>query len=1162
MKQLYLNNKRAIIDDETYFPFTQKVGDMEDISIIGLVSTKSVDIPRCTINDDILGYVGQITRVVTNYTTDNLIGISFNQTKKCTYTLYDNGRVISSGIIKIINITELSYTIEFYDELIEKIETLRGDEETGEGYLNELDLILSDNSTFSLKATNVNVRTLNTDTSEVRPLFNIGDYESTGNQVRIKYVPTSGSAYDSTLEIPEDITPIQFRGLKVWEMDYAVPVSTVIRSINETYDIITVDPLLSDLFDEVHMNLGKPAKTLTTTNYTSTGGNLLTYSAVWNGSNYVWSPTSDSEIHLLNGTTELLQENGTYRLRVPFTMTFDIHSSIPTGTDYLSVMNGVQYYSSVAFGTKFAELFVNVYIASYDDGFPNFRTTERKIKLNLYADQNAIITRTPSGQATKVTLTDVFEIEYDYYPNFGYFNNQNYIRFDFDPMWENSNLFRKAGWSINVYPYPTTNTTVGTIDINYSTLDFKTGDTLKGQTMFPKISIHQFIIDVAKAFNLGLMVVNNKIYIHKKNYTITSDILQIDEINSIDVHNFDFSRLILTTNNNDSAEYKSYQDYTNKVYGQQAINTGYNIKRNTKTINFEIGVPGIIRDYNYYAYSTFCDYGNGGYSRVLNGITQGLEDSITLGYIHKNLEDVCFLNDSEYEGGLVSGEGTPEEVKFVLTNTLIKYYQSTGKYVYPVADAAGQSRLADHHYTLLPYKFDSGYNVLASMEMNKPDYNFANVTDALYPVETTLYQRFHKKVVSDIYNVNTHILDAKIWIDGPLDVYSIYNYKNTNYVIIDIPEYDPTTPSYYDIKLLRVNDIANYELTPPPVIYLIDGSLSFESKFTGDMTAYQASFTGFACNVLLKEDGLTNFEQIDTIVPENKTFQYVSGTNKSYVRQTSDFGVTTEKTLAYLKTTNNLFYYKQSGVTKVYYAGDSSTATLNLGTQSGNVVSVTANSSLMLTTDTRTIGKLITREFKLGAYGDTSSTVIPEYTDGGQIVELFFDYRTEDGSEPFGPNGALAPYQIIITYAGDNYVLTDLQTEGNPYLSFIEYYPLSGGYLNRCHLKVNMYTGVAPVTYGDITVRLENINYADGDYTQVLYKYSPDGTFGSNTVNVYGGYLYNNSGSVNYSDIPFTITGDSYNTYHYYTFTNNGTPPVTVTLETVKSDYQTNYALN
>jgi hypothetical protein len=275
---------------------------------------------------------------------------------------------------------------------------------------------------------------------------------------------------------------------------------------------------------------------------------------------------------------------------------------------------------------------------------------------------------------------------------------------------------------------------------------------------------------------------------------------------------FNFSKLVLTSEINESDEYKNYEKVNKKEYGQQIINTGYNIKRTTKTINFPYATSGLLIDYNAYAYGAFAEYLNSGYSKGYFGVTTGLEDKLTFGFINEIQQPMCISNDTPYEGALtISGGAVASEIKFTMTNTLLKLRQSTGLFEYPTTDVTGGTRLVQSYYTFSPYKFNSSGVITDSLDINKPDYNFAGIFDVDYPESTTLYQKYHKKIIQDIYNANTHIITVKMFIDGVIDIYKIYNIKNSMYVIYELPEYDPTIPNLYEVKFIKVNDKSNYQ---------------------------------------------------------------------------------------------------------------------------------------------------------------------------------------------------------------------------------------------------------------------------------------------------------------------------------------------------------------
>ena len=41
MKQLFIENKKVLLDENTYFPFTYKISDLENVNIINLPKSKT-----------------------------------------------------------------------------------------------------------------------------------------------------------------------------------------------------------------------------------------------------------------------------------------------------------------------------------------------------------------------------------------------------------------------------------------------------------------------------------------------------------------------------------------------------------------------------------------------------------------------------------------------------------------------------------------------------------------------------------------------------------------------------------------------------------------------------------------------------------------------------------------------------------------------------------------------------------------------------------------------------------------------------------------------------------------------------------------------------------------------------------------------------------------
>lgn len=1122
MKQLYINDNRLVMSDDTYFPFTQKVSDLEDISIIGLLATKSINIPRCQINDEIFGYVGQLNRIVVD-DTDNKIGISFNQSRKIEYKLYNNSVIISEGIVKIVGVNEEEYIIELYDKVVELLEDLRGDETENTGFLSNLDLVLQNDTTFSLACTNNNI--INNLPDEVVANINVKDYDSTGTKAYVNFIPTSGTAYNKVVDLESDLSPVSFRSIKGWEMEYSTPISTVIRSINANYDdILTFDSALNTLFNEVHLNLGSPKSTKDMQDYTFDGGIL----GVCGNDDFFsrsWGPISGNTSLILEhpidkDSINLLQENGQYIVKIPITLKTTYNSGSSTvGTNYLSVWNDTQFYPTAPYGTKFGELFIDAYIQSFDPAdhnYINYRTIPTRQVIQLFVGQNTTFTKLPDGKLVDVTINAEMELKYDYYPKFWDYPDQikNYLMLDYTNMWDNTMIFERK----NVYWfYPTTETNIGDGTIQKTNLEFKTGDLLTGQTLFPKISINEFIISIAKWFNLGLRIVDGKLNIHQKIYSLSTDIPIISEINDIQVSNINFSALKFTNEVTDNEFIKSYQDTTGKVYGEQLVYTNYNIKKSIKDVKFDIFIPSLIRDQNAYGYNAFANYYNNNYSRFMIGATSGSQDKITFGYILNQQYDFSICNDSLYEGGLYIGStNPPTEVSFILSNERIKYYEVSNTFEYPSTTASGQSRLVNNFNTFQPYQFNSN-GIVKSLELNKPEYNYAFITDDLYPSGSTHYQNYFKKYISDVYDFNTHVLDVQMWIDKPVDIYKIINVKNTLYSIQEIVEYDPTKADFYQIKLLRVNDITNYDVPPQPEQFTLNVNLTYDALVMGDKTSNYNNFYGYNSDIMISNDGV-NWEYFGSSVYQPVEDNYYSSPFTHFINYYDKSKVINNNSM-YIKLVNNSLVYRElvggSYEFRLFPYPDTTPLQITTGGVSGayqfdsyNFPSLPSN--LPISDDTRRIEKFILTQPKL------TNLIIWDDGNDHWILSCEMFYFTEGGNEPFDAyfRAKFGQMQILFKRGVFEYYYLNLDTtSGSSWVENLTYTQVSGNMI-RIQFDVKIYLGdyYDNPQFTDLEVKIlqesDPSNYAGyewmispaGDYSDPILAYSNGGVPGNITI--------------------------------------------------------------
>lgn len=807
-KSLYINNKRVTIDSEnTYFPFTYKISTLEDISIIGVPVSKSISIPRCQTNDEIFGFIGELSRINTGHS-DDLVSVSFNQTKKATYKLLDESKIVSTGLLIVTNVTRNNYEVELVDVIVDKIESFSNK------YLNDLDIINDDDTVFNKKLNAVSV--VNAfNTGVITPLVNIKDRDSDGTTISCKTTNGTLTPVMTTRELPTDCTPIQVKSMKNGDFDYGIKLRRVIDSFNKTnnsnydtanYPDIVIADNAKNIFDEVNLLLIPKREQSFVEDVTMDGFNIPSF---------VNSPLNNLKFkHPVNiDGVSIEQRNGNYYFSIPFEFTATRGA---TPTTVLTKYNNVLYHDAdTNYGDVLGNLQFSTYLSSdWDTYGEQYSTIPQITNIILRKGVNTTFTFDGSGNVLTCKVSGSMLIKTDYYPNLlGYTYPMN-INFDFAPYavsTRNTILFGQA----------TCNNVMAISDslVTYTKLDIATGDYLSGGILYPAVSLKDFILDTCKYFNLGVKVNDdNALELFKKEYHISPEVLIIDDDTTINTNIINNSKIILTYGLADNALLKSYEDQNNKKYGEQVINTGYSIKENIQNIEFGVSIPLYMNDTNNYAYDQFAGQFNGGYSRKSFGCTNGFEDRLVFGY-PKLIDDFIYISDdSFYEAGMKSVYDTriPTEKQFTMLNSLLTYNTTTSQYSFgdTLSYNDTYSVISNTFYTLSPYRFADTVvpdtEIYKSLELNKPIYSYADIRDTNYPDTATAYYKYYKNQLSDRFNENTHILKAKMYINGNPDIWGIYNIKNSNYIIYNLPEYDPTQPDMYEVELLRVNDVNKY----------------------------------------------------------------------------------------------------------------------------------------------------------------------------------------------------------------------------------------------------------------------------------------------------------------------------------------------------------------
>ena len=784
MKQLIINGNLALIDINQYFPFTYKISDLEEINIINFPSTKTVELPRNSQNDEIFGHIAEITRINYGYE-DNKSGISFNQFKKAEYTLLNNSEVVSEGILRIVNITNDNYEVELYDNAIELLEDLE------DKYLNGLDII--NPQTGLPLSERINYQTIKEMTTKdygVNPVFVNFDSKYTGTQIfgRRK---TDKSSWEEVLTLPTEMTPLQMKTFSASEVPLTIHITKLLNMI-EAKEQIEFSSDVKGLLAYIHMLLKKPENSLVNkeTVLKSSESTHKIYEQPY--------PTS-SLFHLENlDSSRFRIHNGNHLLKNDFEITFITNGAQANG-NVISKYKDEIFTSDTPNGTLIGTLGVTsqIILSTKEDGSGSYFIPQVFTKVPMYMGDNT--TYEKIGSVGYLTVKGTLILNNNMYPKLKAGATARVTTSITNVVEDNTTyIFNHTfDYTISLKNNP---------KIIHKPLDFTEYDILDSKKILPKISIKDFIINLAKIFNFDISVINGKLFIDVKRYYMSSEPLLLDDELNVDVSKVNFSRLEIKSEVVQSDLLTQYEE-EHGIWASKIINTGYSIKKEEEELELPYGTPVALIDYGYFAYNQFGNYLNGGYNKYPVGVITGLGDGMVLGYVGIN-DDRIYVTDAEIVND------SP-----IISNRRLYYDNLSDIVEWTFDDEITDVNVAtlDSYSTFLPYRFRDS-NIIESLEINKPHYNFANVTDEQYPESVTLYNRFHKNMLEDKFSANTHVLTGKMFINGLSDTNKIYNYRNSNYIISELMEYDPTEPNMYEVKLMRVNNVEKYTTTPKQII--------------------------------------------------------------------------------------------------------------------------------------------------------------------------------------------------------------------------------------------------------------------------------------------------------------------------------------------------------
>lgn len=141
MIELYIDNKKADIDQNTNITFIYQTTDFEKPTAIKNNFSQSIELPGTVNNNTIFGHIWKLDRnIIEN---DSIFtGVNFNPHKRVNYTLTNNGQMVNSGYIQLDEVNRkndvITYSITLYGGLGDFFYSISSDEDGNERKLDDM----------------------------------------------------------------------------------------------------------------------------------------------------------------------------------------------------------------------------------------------------------------------------------------------------------------------------------------------------------------------------------------------------------------------------------------------------------------------------------------------------------------------------------------------------------------------------------------------------------------------------------------------------------------------------------------------------------------------------------------------------------------------------------------------------------------------------------------------------------------------------------------------------------------------------------------------------------------------------------------------------------------------------------------------------------------
>lgn len=308
------------------------------------------------------------------------------------------------------------------------------------------------------------------------------------------------------------------------------------------------------------------------------------------------------------------------------------------------------------------------------------------------------------------------------------------------------------------------------------------------------------------------------------NYKILDWSDKVDWSQSVDIEPVVMSTKWLSMKFNSSDTYyeKKYDNKYGFEYGQARINTGYQFNTDTEELMKDTLFNNTVvsSEFNW-----FYDY---------NASRQYIRESVNLppcpAYFDKDngeYKSVDTKFNFLFDNGLLTGNNTGSGGgsyggRYVITqdSSLMFSLGGGGKACWygpstmSVTHSPGMIVRAQYRYYSTFMDSDPYYGAPYSWDFSKPQENYQGITDAMYPENCTIYGRYWRRYIEEIYNVKNKKVTMYLYLT-PEDMAS-FSFKN--FVAIDgvlfhvnqITDYSPAAIRPVQVELITVQDILAY----------------------------------------------------------------------------------------------------------------------------------------------------------------------------------------------------------------------------------------------------------------------------------------------------------------------------------------------------------------